>query len=312
MSKRHQNNRRKTYGRRQHELHERRQRDHVPAEAEAGLDDLGPPASPTASRSSTRARRACTTPWATDDGRLPGCAPAHHRPAAPPPRRARRRRPCRAAASRAAVRARRGPSRISILLAAIVVAFAGAFFSLSQDIRVSATGYELDRLATEQQRLEAQAEDLRNELNRLGKAPAIRKQAIDAGLGPAPRARDHPGPLGGAASMLGRTDSRTRALLAPPRLRGGGGEPRRAPRVLAGRPARRAGGDGRQAVVDALRDPVERGSIYDRTGTVVLATSVSRDRLAANPKLLTPERRAEVAAQAGRRSSASRATPPTS
>ena len=48
---------------------------------------------------------------------------------------------------RAAVRARRGTSRISILLAVIVVLFAGAFFSLSQDIRVSATGYEMDRLA---------------------------------------------------------------------------------------------------------------------------------------------------------------------
>lgn len=87
---------------------------------------------------------------------------------------------------RAAVRARRGPSRISILLAAIVVAFAGAFFSLSQDIRVSATGYELDRLATDHRHLDAHAADLRNELNRLGKAPAIRKQAIDAGLGPLP------------------------------------------------------------------------------------------------------------------------------
>jgi stage V sporulation protein D (sporulation-specific penicillin-binding protein) len=42
--------------------------------------------------------------------------------------------------------------------------------------------------------------------------------------------------------------------------------------------------------------PASRGSIYDRTGTVVLATSISRDRLAATPKLLTPERRAEVAA----------------
>ena len=41
--------------------------------------------------------------------------------------------------------------------------------------------------------------------------------------------------------------------------------------------------------------PAKRGSIYDRTGTVVLATSVQRDRLAANPKLLTPPRRAEVA-----------------
>ncbi|MES1239646.1 MAG: hypothetical protein ABUL57_02155, partial [Chloroflexota bacterium] len=32
---------------------------------------------------------------------------------------------------RAAVRARRGPSRMSVLLAAIAVAFAAAFFSLS-------------------------------------------------------------------------------------------------------------------------------------------------------------------------------------
>ena len=30
------------------------------------------------------------------------------------------------------------------------------------------------------------ANDLRNELNRLGKAPAIRKLAIQAGLGPLP------------------------------------------------------------------------------------------------------------------------------
>ena len=43
--------------------------------------------------------------------------------------------------------------------------------------------------------------------------------------------------------------------------------------------------------------PSERGSIYDRTGTVVLATSVVARPLAANPKLLTPERRAEVAAK---------------
>jgi hypothetical protein len=87
---------------------------------------------------------------------------------------------------RSAVRVRRGPSRLAILLAAIVLAFAGAFFSLSQDVRVSATGYELDRLATAQEQLEARAEDLRNDLNRLGKAPAIRKLAIQNGLGPLP------------------------------------------------------------------------------------------------------------------------------
>ena len=85
---------------------------------------------------------------------------------------------------RAAVRARRGPSRLSLLLAMIVVAFAGAFFSLSQDIRVSATGYETDHLATEARQLQDQAADIENDLNRLGKAPAIKTLAVGYGLGP--------------------------------------------------------------------------------------------------------------------------------
>ncbi len=42
MSKRHQNNRRRSYGRRQHELHERRQRDLVPLTDNALFDDLAP------------------------------------------------------------------------------------------------------------------------------------------------------------------------------------------------------------------------------------------------------------------------------
>ena len=67
-----------------------------------------------------------------------------------------------------------------------MIAFAAAFFSLSQDIRVSATGYEMDRLGRPAASLLAQADDLRNELNRLGKAPAVRKLAIEAGLGPLP------------------------------------------------------------------------------------------------------------------------------
>ncbi len=96
--------------------------------------------------------------------------------------------------------------------------------------------------------------------------------------------------------MLGRTDSRARALLILVAL------------VLV------AGSLGaRLAYWQVVRHddlaamavrqssmtyeiPARRGSIYDRTGTVVLATSISRDRLAANPKLLTPARRAEVAA----------------
>lgn len=43
------------------------------------------------------------------------------------------------------------------------------------------------------------------------------------------------------------------------------------------------------------QEPATRGDIFDRSGTVVLATTVMRDRLAAVPKLLSPERRASVA-----------------
>lgn len=44
MSKRHHSNRRKTYGRRQHELHERRQRDAVRPDELDTADDAGPTA----------------------------------------------------------------------------------------------------------------------------------------------------------------------------------------------------------------------------------------------------------------------------
>jgi hypothetical protein len=44
VSKRHQSSRRKSYGRRQHEVAERRTREHEPESYEAVLDDLGPTA----------------------------------------------------------------------------------------------------------------------------------------------------------------------------------------------------------------------------------------------------------------------------
>lgn len=44
MSKRHQSNRRKSYGRRQHEVAERRDRNNQPGPAELGFDDLAPAA----------------------------------------------------------------------------------------------------------------------------------------------------------------------------------------------------------------------------------------------------------------------------
>lgn len=84
---------------------------------------------------------------------------------------------------RGAVRARRRSNRIGVILGVIVLAFLAAFFSLAQTMRVSATGYEVDRLLSERDRLDARQRELVADLNRLGREPAIRKLAIDLGLG---------------------------------------------------------------------------------------------------------------------------------
>ncbi len=72
---------------------------------------------------------------------------------------------------------------VDVALVGIVVAFVLAFFSLAQTVRVSATGYELDRLAGEQARLQARLADVESDLSRLGHDSAIRKLGLDAGLG---------------------------------------------------------------------------------------------------------------------------------
>jgi len=97
--------------------------------------------------------------------------------------------------------------------------------------------------------------------------------------------------------MLGRTDSRARALLV---LIGfvlvAGSLGVRLAYWQVGRHDELSAQAVRQSSM-RYEIPSMRGSIYDRTGTVVLATSVDRDRLAAYPKLLTPERRAAVASR---------------
>jgi hypothetical protein len=75
------------------------------------------------------------------------------------------------------------PSSVGIALAAIVVVFSAAFLSLSQSVRVAATGYDIVRLASEQDRLNAIRQDLHSDVVRLHSEPAIRKQALDNGLG---------------------------------------------------------------------------------------------------------------------------------
>lgn len=85
--------------------------------------------------------------------------------------------------ARSAVRAHRGPNRQAMALGAIVVTFLLAFFSLAQEVRVSATSYDIGRLQVERERLDARLQDLRSDLGRLGREPAVRKLALDAGLG---------------------------------------------------------------------------------------------------------------------------------
>jgi cell division protein FtsB len=85
--------------------------------------------------------------------------------------------------TRTAVRAGRRPDRVGLVLGGIVLVFMLAFFSLAQSIRVSATGYDLAAIQAEHDRLEATRQDLVTNINRLGSGPAIRKQALDAGLG---------------------------------------------------------------------------------------------------------------------------------
>jgi hypothetical protein len=105
-------------------------------------------------------------------GLFPGHLVRRATPAAPPRRRIR-----------GAIRARRRSSRVGFLLGSIVLVFLLAFFSLAQTVRVSATSYDIDRLNTDRDRLQATLSELQSDLNRLGREPAIRKLALDAGLG---------------------------------------------------------------------------------------------------------------------------------
>lgn len=80
-------------------------------------------------------------------------------------------------------RRRSRPSSIGVVLTAIVIVFGAAFLSLSQSVRVAATGYDIVRLVSEHDRLDAIRQDLVSDVERLRSEPAIRKQAFDAGLG---------------------------------------------------------------------------------------------------------------------------------
>jgi hypothetical protein len=82
-----------------------------------------------------------------------------------------------------ATRARQRTGRTGILVAGIVVTFALGFVSLAQTVRVSANDIERDRLAAERQIMLDEQDQIRSDLYRLGREPAVRKQALDGGLG---------------------------------------------------------------------------------------------------------------------------------
>jgi hypothetical protein len=85
--------------------------------------------------------------------------------------------------TRTAIRSGRRSQRLGTVLTGVVVTFLLAFFWLSQDVRVSAYGYDIGRLEVARERMDIRIQDLLSDLNRLGREPAIRKQAIDSGLG---------------------------------------------------------------------------------------------------------------------------------
>jgi cell division protein FtsI/penicillin-binding protein 2 len=95
--------------------------------------------------------------------------------------------------------------------------------------------------------------------------------------------------------MLGRTDSRKRLLYVMVAfvLIAAGLEYRLAYWQVVRRDELAAAAV--NETVSRFVEPTHRGTIFDRTGTVVLATTVQRDRLAANPNQLSVERRAAVA-----------------
>jgi hypothetical protein len=82
-----------------------------------------------------------------------------------------------------AVRSRRRQGRVGFAVVGIVVVFLLGLFSLSQTVRVSATDFDVDRLMAARAELLANERDLIANLSSLGSEPAIRRLALDAGLG---------------------------------------------------------------------------------------------------------------------------------
>ena len=202
---------------------------------------------------------------------------------------------------RVAVRAGRRTNRLGLILGAIVVAFMLAFFSLAQQVRVSATGLDIGRLELENASASTTSPP-RSAPTSTGSAasrPSASKPSTPvSGSCPsrsscrrARRSRDRcwdvPIRAAGSSFLLAVFAFGSVALVARLAYWQVVDRDRLAAEALA------------QTTV-TLETPSKRGDIYDRTGTVVLATTVQRERLVAAPANLTPDqRRTTVAALAG-------------
>jgi hypothetical protein len=88
----------------------------------------------------------------------------------------RRRQPSRA-------RARQGSSSIGLSLAGILVCFLLALFYLTQMVHMAATGYDIDALVIERNRLDQELQSLQGDIARWGAEPQILGEAQEIGLG---------------------------------------------------------------------------------------------------------------------------------
>jgi len=84
--------------------------------------------------------------------------------------------------TRVALRNRKRPRFFGVAVGIIAVAFLGSFFSLVQTVRVSASGYDMERLNSEYNQLQLQKQQDISDIGRLSRESAILRQAISGGL----------------------------------------------------------------------------------------------------------------------------------
>ncbi len=80
------------------------------------------------------------------------------------------------------MRAQRRPRVVGFVLGAIAVAFLLSFFSLVQTVRVSASSVDMAHLNDDYVQLESQRQQIKADIDRVGRQSAIQRQAIADGL----------------------------------------------------------------------------------------------------------------------------------